>query len=605
MPKKPITREALLESFSTLAEKFNQSLVNAQELEQRFDASRTRLLQSIFSRLQNSQSILPSGNPLQETMSSFVATMEAVGREWDDQVLSRQKGIDFRKGFEDSLLVFVNGKVKSGKSSLGNYMAWGHTDPTDELKCHVPSNRTPFYQSHQRTEVKSGDQENEAFNKREFRVGATEATSSIQSFSLPGLTWVDSPGLHSLNEKNGNLAEEYRAHADLVLYAMHSDSPGRASDLEEIEELSQGGKRVLLLLTGSDTTGKPVIDNGKRIRPVIMKSIAVRQEQQDYVRHELQALTNSGNLEIVSISARYAQIHADDPAALQDSGMTEFFSTLQDICQSEGVKIKQRVPMNNLHNFLKSCEENRRYKSAIDSFNPILKNIESKLQRGVPIHIQGGQKEIKVFINAFFDRLENKRNDAIFINRSLEKFKGDLVQKFQDIAVEKLHAITHELSKDFQSGIASTLQKFSLPEVQTFKLDMVTEQVATGVRSGTKRRNSGIGSVLGGLVGAFFGPVGIAIGSGVGGVLGGVSGDSARVSYKEIQITVGDNLHEIRKNILQTQCNAFEVILQKISENLWQEFNSSTAKLLNDILNDIALFNQELQSILKKTQATH
>ena len=184
-------------------------------------------------------------------------------------------------------------------------------------------------------------------------------------------------------------------------------------------------------------------------------------------------------------------------------------------------------------------------------------------------------------------------------------FKGDLVQKFQDIAVEKLHAITHELSKDFQSGIASTLQKFSLPEVQTFKLDMVTEQVATGVRSGTKRRNSGIGSVLGGLVGAFFGPVGIAIGSGVGGVLGGVSGDSARVSYKEIQITVGDNLHEIRKNILQTQCNAFEVILQKISENLWQEFNSSTAKLLNDILNDIALFNQELQSILKKTQATH
>ena len=57
MPKKPITREALLESFSTLAEKFNQSLVNAQELEQRFDASRTRLLQSIFSRLNRTYAI--------------------------------------------------------------------------------------------------------------------------------------------------------------------------------------------------------------------------------------------------------------------------------------------------------------------------------------------------------------------------------------------------------------------------------------------------------------------------------------------------------------------------------------------------------------------
>lgn len=594
-----ITREALLQSFGALATQFSSSLKNAQDLEKKFDASRAKLLQAISSHLKNAQSSLPKENPLQSSLSSFVAAMEKTNHEWNNKVAGRQKGVKFRQGFEDSLLVFVNGKVKSGKSSLGNYMAWGHTDPTDDTKRQTPPERYPRYQSHDKVDVKGGDQDKDAEKKREFRVGATEATSSIQSFQLPGLTWVDSPGLHSINTENGKLAEDYRIHADLILYAMKSDAPGRASDLEEIKALRKDGKRMLLLLTGSDTT-KPSVVNGKIIRSIIMKSADDRQAQQNHVRKELHELPNSDNLEIVSLSARYAQEHANDSLAFRDSGMESFFTTLQDICQSEGVKIKQRVPMNNLRNFLLSCENDLQpYQQLMKSFKPELRKIEANLKKQIFIHIREGQNEIKYFIENFFNDLEISRNDAIHINSELKNFSSKLERKFEDIANTRLQAISDELTKDFQSSIKNTYQNSSLTEIPDFKLDTITEQVEAGTRSGTKKRNSGLGALAGGLIGGLLGgPAGAAIGSAIGGGLGSMTGDSASIRYRDVQIIVGDNLHDIRRKMLITHCDAFDSVLKKATDNLWKDFDGSIKMLLKNLSAEIDQFETELQKIL-------
>ncbi len=175
MTEKSIPREALLASFGNLETKFTSSLKKAQALEQAFDDSRAKLVQAISSHLHNAQESMPKANPLQTPLSNFVATMEKTSREWDAKVAGRQKGVKFRQGFEDSLLVFVSGKVKSGKSSLGNYIAWGHTDPTDETKRQTPPERYPKYKSHAKVDVKGGDSLKEAEKRCEFRVGATEA----------------------------------------------------------------------------------------------------------------------------------------------------------------------------------------------------------------------------------------------------------------------------------------------------------------------------------------------------------------------------------------------------------------------------------------------
>lgn len=611
MTEKTITREVLLASFGTLATQFTSSLEKARALEQAFDASRAKLVQAISSHLQTAQKSLPEANPLQEPLNNFVKAMTQTNREWDAKVAGRQKGVEFRQGFEDSLLVFVSGKVKSGKSSLGNYMAWGHTDPTDDTKRQTPPERYPKYQSHAKVDVVGGDRPKEAEKKREFRVGATEATSSIQSFSLPGLTWVDSPGLHSLKEENGNLAREYLDHADLILYTMKSDAPGRASDLAEIRHLIRKDKRTLLLLTGSDDIEEDVNDRGDLIQCVIMKDDARRAKQQDYVRGELKELPDFNKLEIVSISSRYAQEHANDQAAFMDSGIGPFCATLQDICQSEGVKIKQRVPMRNLHHFLVGCESDLApYQRLIADFRPVLRKLDENLRKQISQHSREGQHDLKRFIDTFFDEMENIRDDADRINSQLKAFKNKLAKKYQNIASERLQVIADDLSREFQSSVKSTYQHSLLTQISDFQLDIITEQVEAGTRSGTKKRNSALGAVLGMAVGGAIGSVipvfgtamGASIGGALGGGVGGATGDSASIRYRAVQITVGDNLQVIRRTLLDTHCEALDELLQESSKKLWQEFDSGIKALLKQLSAEIEQFDSELQKILNKTQ---
>lgn len=657
MTKKSIPREALLTSFGTLETQFTSSLKEAQTLEQAFDASRAKLIHAISSHLQNAQDNLPQANPLREPLRNFVAAVAQTNREWDDKVAGRQKGVEFRQGFEDSLLIFVSGKVKSGKSSLGNYMAWGHTDPTDDVKRQTPPARYPKYQSHAKVDVEGGDSLKEAEKKRAFRVGATEATSSIQSFSLPGLTWVDSPGLHSLKEENGNLAREYLDHADLILYTMKSDAPGRASDLAEILDLIHKDKRTMLLLTGSDDI-KPSVSNGKVLRAVVMKDAARRAKQQDYVRqalnelidkleklkelpdaekleklkeffdeaklkelpdadkqkklnellnpeklNQLKELLKAGKPEIFSVSSRYAQEHANDQDAFLDSGLGLFYATLQDICQSEGVKIKQRVPMKNLQNFLVSCENDLSpYQKLITDFMPILRKLEESLRKQIPLHSREGQHELKRFIDTFFVSMENSLDDADRINSQLKSFNTKLGEKLEEIANERLQAIADYLTKEFQFSVKNTYQHSLFTQIPDFKLETITEQVEAGIRSGTKKRNAGIGALVGAALGAFFGPVGIAVGSTLGGMTGGATGDSTSIRYRDIQITVGDNLQDIRRKLLNTHCEALDMLLQKNSTNLWQEFDGSIKTLLKQLSAEIEKFNSGLKDILNEAQ---
>ena len=175
--QKNITRQELLESFKLLESQFEKSLEKAKDHEVEFEALRKNLINQLDNHLKVARNTIPESNPLKQQIVGFINVMEKTKSEWDAKIACRKKGVEFRKGFEDSLLVFVNGKVKSGKSSLGNYMAWGHTDPDENLKRQVVSSLVPKYESHENTAVSGGDSEHEAQRQKEFRVGATEATS--------------------------------------------------------------------------------------------------------------------------------------------------------------------------------------------------------------------------------------------------------------------------------------------------------------------------------------------------------------------------------------------------------------------------------------------
>lgn len=603
-----ISRESLLQMFGGLRASFDKALTDAQAVEAEFDSSRANFVRNITQHLKGAEERLPANHPIRGAVLDFLQRMDETKTTWDREIAGRDKGVKFRARFEDSLLVFVNGKVKSGKSSLGNYMAWASTDPMPEVKQGLRAELTPAFFSHARTNVEGGDTNNEAEMRREFRVGATEATSSIQGFSLPGLTWVDSPGMHSVNRDNEGLARDYVEHADLILYTMKSDSPGRESDLKEISALFVKDKAPLLLLTGSDDMEEDIADDGETlVQTVVMKSQERRARQRDYVRAALaqhcgDAVANK--VDIVSFSARYAQLHHEDRAAFADSGMGQLCTTLHDLCKSDAVRIKQRTPITNLSNFLKNCLVRLDpYKDLIVAFKAPLDALKRKSGRELSVQVQRGTIKLSTFIDDFFEQQGLRDGAAQMVSQQLIDFQHALRERYKEVVTEQLGATFADIVDGFAQAVQETYRHSELLQLPEFQQETKTEQVAV-VRGGTRKRNSLFGAVAGGIAGfALGGPAGAAMGAGIGGSLGSATGSSAGTHYREFQVTVGDNLQAIRRAALENCTRMLDESLRRGTRELWELVERDVDRILVQLEQEVTQFEQQLQRLQQKTQA--
>ena len=601
-----ILRSDLLASFQALQNKFEDTLEWAQGAEREFGELRKRFVENISDHLKQARQQTPKGSPIYDQVIGFIDVMDATKKEWDVKVLGRKTGVDFQSRFGDSLLVFVNGKVKSGKSSLGNYMAWGNTDPTPGLKEGVPAALTPTYFSQDRTNVRGGDASREAEARCEFRVDAIEATSSIQGFTLPGLTWADSPGLHSANPENGDLAKRYVEHADLILYTMKSDSPGRGSDLDEIRSLFKKEKRVVLLLTGSDTIDDVVSDDGSTFVPtVVMKDEADRATQRKYVRAALEETGDAevaAKLDILSISGRYAQLHADDSVRFADSGMGELFATLHRVAQDDGVTLKARTPLANLRHFLEGCcADLGPYQSLLEGFRKPLEGLRRDTYKRLGTVVHTAQRELQTFVDGYFERIEAGRATGD-PQTELATFQQALNEQFREIATRHLASVFEDIMSDFATAVQHSYQSSQIVSLPDFELQKVTEKIPQ-VRSGTRKRNSVIGTIVCGGIGfALGGPAGAAAGMTIGGTLGGASGDAASTTYREIEVTVGDNLQQIRLQALDDGQKALDKQIRTGAEASWQSIERDVEQLLGRLTNEVKRFEKDLQQLLQVVQ---
>lgn len=595
-----ITRTDLLQSFERLKTQFSQALGDAQAKDQEFEKLRQNFHSNLTRRLIDAQKRLPEKNPLAQQISHFMDLLRQTNDEWDKKIAGRDKGVQFRAGFNDSLLVFVYGKVKSGKSSLGNYVAWGHTDPTDTLKQAVQAALQPHYFSHERTDVASGDAHKEAETKKEFRVGATEATSSIQGFRLSGLTWVDSPGLHSVNEENGQLARDYVEHADLILYTMKSDAPGRETDLAEIRDLFGKDKKTVLLLTGSDTTEEDEDENGKIVKMTVMKSAETRAKQREYVQQALanQNLANK-NLDVISFSARYAQENEHKPEQFQDSGMGQFFAVLSELIHAEGVAMKQRVPMSNFKNFMADCVRDiEPYRALLSNFEKTVEQLQQKLPRTVSVAQSQADLAMRQAVNREFDHVAQLDDGSK--KSGIQAAQKSLNQECQKIVSRHLEQVFVEIMSDFQQSISHDFVSSDMVKLPEFAVEMQERQVADegDVRKGTRTRNSGVGSVVGMGVGAAIGgPVGAIIGGFVGGLLGRASGRDAEIDYKTVSLPVADNFQDIRHTALTAYTDAVQKQMNQNADKLMNQVLQEAKKLLQDLSDEVQSMAYNLQNL--------
>lgn len=267
--------------------------------------------------------------------------------QWQTSMRQMVERSEFVNRHEKSILVIVFADVKSGKSSLGNFVSGYDYRGTAYKDLYQPLSYTIEDFSRASTEDRGSKVRPLPFPENEI-----EATSTIQYYTLhQGLTWVDTPGLHSLTREHEALANEYIQFADLVLFLTSSSSPLKEDERGELQKLLAQNKPVMVVITKSDES-VTTVEGGRLVKKLTPKPPEKRKAQDDYVMNEIRALGNGviENRRVVSVSTKLARqaVTAGDEALFHQSNLDTFFLQMGEILSNQAVELKMRRPISEL-----------------------------------------------------------------------------------------------------------------------------------------------------------------------------------------------------------------------------------------------------------------
>ena len=324
------------------------------ELEQ----SEKQIIESLNERISSSKDESIKAIFVSTSQSLFDTMQEAGGK-----IKEAVKGMTFIQDFESHFTVSVFGKVKAGKSYIGNFVMGqplrkekisSSYDKIDDLVVHV-YDRGKMYEQHKlSTEI-----EKKECNGQEFYVNKSEATSTIQWVDIGGMCWFDTPGIGSVTIENEMLAKEYVKNSDLVIFACNSDAAGTRQEFAEIKQLHEMGKPLLLLLTQSDTYDFDVDEDGQEISILVAKSEKDRKDQEDYM---LETLREQGledvlkYADILTVSAYLATeaIKSGNEEMFCQSNMGLLLEKLTEITKNDAAEIKKNTPKTRINEMIDS-----------------------------------------------------------------------------------------------------------------------------------------------------------------------------------------------------------------------------------------------------------
>lgn len=533
---------------------------------------------------------------------------------WVDDAENYDKRTEFRSRFADSLLVFVFGKVKAGKSSLGNFLAYGHSKPNLAIIEEASPAPNFFWAvGNGSTEVMSSDAMQQ---KRCFGVGTAETTSSIQGFTLPGITWVDSPGVHSTKAENEELTKKYSEAADVIVFLSNSSEPGRRSDMEEVRKLLGQDKPLLVIITASDSLETDIDNDGKVVKLLCMKSADDRQGQVDFVSQEIKSF--GINTQVLTISLRYAESGEPNESKVQalerwrDSGMQDLAKELATLSASQGVTVKRTAPLRNLKFFCQTLigaptSEQSSLKadelSSIDALNMSLKKILQLLGEERTA-IQEECRNVLPKIRASLTKKIKKLADQHVMDDSA--FRKACMGAFSETCARYELEIGEQFISPFDGfDLRSIMPSPNFPNFkQRFESRTYTSKKAENVGNAVGAGIGGWGGAEAGMaLGAFAGPVGAFVGGIIGGGLGLYLGKKAGGAVGEnfnkaetFQTQVGDNREEVAEAVRKVLIEASERYLVEISRGLDQLCFENLEDWIKKLQTSINSFRRKLEA---------
>ncbi len=395
---------------------------------------------------------------LNQTLSKIKNDCSYWVRIADEQIA----GMEFINKFDKSIVFVVFGNVNVGKSSVGNFIS-GTLDELKDIYVEQPK----FY-SYDFAE-KNINAKEEGLKSNSFKVNDIEETTSIQYFTLfDSLTWVDTPGIHSINSENEALAKEYVNFADMVLFVTSSSSPVKQDELVEISRLIEDKKPLLIVINKSDISKAESID-GKVICNLIPKSNEDRRKQEQMVRDlfkDNDKLSFAQSVDSTSISVKLAEkgLKEKSEDIFNDSGLPIFYEKLGETLKQNAIEIKQKAPkdrVNSLINrlingFMEAGNSTKIYgivdiKSnllvlvdEIDSKIEAINSLEQKILKSVK---EKAMLEIDIVVHKIGMKVQNSGEDV-------------------DVHREIIDTLTKHFNEQMRQKIAAVLEDYKYKEIQ-------------------------------------------------------------------------------------------------------------------------------------------
>ncbi|WP_417533680.1 dynamin family protein [Marinobacterium stanieri] len=573
-------RGEFLASFGRLQKAFLMAQAETQQQESRLLQDQVDVSAQLEQLAQATQDQLNPSHPLAQMCKQWLLNVCQIRQAWLESAQVFDKGTRLRQQQGDSLLVYVYGKVNAGKSSLGNHVATGCARPSERWVKHLSSNGLGFA-----VHETNGASAKQPLTQG-FQVDRKECTSAVQYFTLPGLTWVDSPGLHSKTAINGKLARQYAQSADVVVYVMNAEHPARETDMHEIGELLAMGKPVVFVLTQADEEKISVTD-GQLLSQRVMYSHEDRQSLEQYVMDTLTRHFGEHpglkKTKVMSLSVKYAE-GAETLEALEHSGVPQFMRTMQSYIEQESVRVKQETPRRNLAAFVKL----------------LLGSTENMVeqQRSMYSELQKQREQVERRNQAMRQQLTLQLNEVIA--RAMQQYSGDNQSLSRQIAANLEQKVTQVVKTELEqqltqmeNGMATIINFDNSDVLPGFQHEYASFTYSDGLK---KRAWSGAGvGAIGAGIGWFLGGPG---GAWLGGVIGGYLGERAGNAFakdSKQEIVVGDNRFEVEQE-------AYRVFEGRIAESIERSYRILMLETLDLLERNLNASGEVLEQFCQRWQ---
>jgi len=409
----------------TKMEEFYNSLDSINVISKDLDSKREELKKYVLDFNANIQSLQPQNSSnfknedIDRLLTNSLNSIKASTSSWVENFEELLKRSKFRDDLKNYFIVIIFGKVKAGKSSLGNFIAQNRlsSQTIDFFKYDEAGKE----QEIARLEELSDDKEG-------FDTANLECTIEIQGFKLSKLAWIDTPGLGSMTPENGELAKEYIEAADYIIYPTSSDSPLQKDEKEQIKELFEQNKKVTVCITKSDEYIEDECECGSElgcdkcdeglVKVLVNKSKETRAKQEQWVRDEINSIIDSSQKsligDIISFSVHVAKegLKSGNEELFKNSNIEKLYELMVDVVKHKSKELKSATPYDGLISFIDT--------------NILSQNDENSLQN-------------------IISQLNSLKNEIKKSEEKIEKFKKSLDRDIDIILFEEISAKESEI----------------------------------------------------------------------------------------------------------------------------------------------------------------